>query len=344
MDGLARSGWRSILAAPGGGPLAGRARQAGFDVRPVRALGDLDAGALGRILGICRAIRPGLVHAHTARAHALAVTAARLAGVPARVVTRRTELGMKRHWLSRAKYRSGVSHYIAISRRVAESLAAGGVDPARVTVVYSGVPMPRVEGDPAVARQEARRRLGLPAGGFVGGFVGALTREKGADLALEAWARLTSPHRLIVVGDGPERGKLTARTRQADLAGRVTWTGFVDDVAPIWPALDILVAPSRHEGLGTAVIQAMGAGVPVVAAAVGGLTEVVEDGRTGRLTPPDDPAALAARIDELAASSVERERLARAGRERAAEYSVERMVAGTRAVYETLLASPGLEN
>lgn len=344
MEGLGRSGWRPVLAAPENAPLARRARGAGMEVRPMTARGDLDAFALGRLTTLCRSIRPAVVHAHTARAHALAVTAARLAGVSARVVTRRTELGVRPHWFSRAKYRSGVSRYLAISRRVAESLIAGGVDPARVTVVYSGVPAAGPAGDPVADRLEARRRLGLPAGGFVGVFVGALTREKGADLALEAWSRLEAPATLVVVGDGPERERLAERAARPDLAGRVLLAGFQEELARLWPAFDLLVAPSRHEGLGTAVIQAMGAGVPVIVAAVGGLMEVVEDNRTGRQVPPDDPESLARVVEELRTSEVNRSRLARAGRGRAADFSVERMVSGTRAVYESLLGAPDAES
>jgi glycosyltransferase involved in cell wall biosynthesis len=115
--------------------------------------------------------------------------------------------------------------------------------------------------------------------------------------------------------------------------------GFVDEIHDAMAGLDILLHPSKAEGLGTAVIDAVALGVPPVAFRVGGLPEVIEDQRSGLLVPAGDVAAFANAIDRLVRDEDLRRNLAAAGPERAAEFSVERMVRGTEAVYESVLAA-----
>jgi glycosyltransferase involved in cell wall biosynthesis len=163
-----------------------------------------------------------------------------------------------------------------------------------------------------------------------------LVPQKGLDIALEALARLQNERAVLVVaGDGPERGRLVELARRLGVGDRVLLPGRAGDVGPLLERASLLVHPARWEGFGLVLLEAMLAGRAVVATEVSAIPEVVVDGETGLLVPPDDPQALARAIDRLLSDDGERERLGNAGRERAhAEFSVERMAARTAAVYE----------
>jgi glycosyltransferase involved in cell wall biosynthesis len=148
--------------------------------------------------------------------------------------------------------------------------------------------------------------------------IAALRRKKGHDVLLRAFADLggESVH-LEFVGSGPEEPALQGLARELGVATRVEFRGFLDRAATLHSlaAADIVVLPSRHEPFGIAAIEGMMAGRPVVAAAVGGLTEIITDGQDGVLVPPDDPAALAAALRRLLDDANLRARLGAAGRQ-----------------------------
>jgi glycosyltransferase involved in cell wall biosynthesis len=173
-------------------------------------------------------------------------------------------------------------------------MARHGVPAARVRVVPNGVPAARCPVPTAEDRAAARARFGVPDGAAVVGFVGALTAEKCVGAAIAAVGRLPGVH-LVVAGDGPERGALAARAT-AEAPGRVAFVGVVPGARPVLAASDVLVLPSRTEGMPGVLIEAGLSGVPVVASTVGGVPEVVADGETGVLVPPGDADALAAAL------------------------------------------------
>jgi glycosyltransferase involved in cell wall biosynthesis len=156
-----------------------------------------------------------------------------------------------------------------------------------------------------------------------------LAPQKGVDVAIRALAELGGGHTLVVLGEGPQRAALERLA--ADLGVRVHMPGRVPDVAAWLRRADVYVQPSRWEGFGLGVLEAMHAGLPVVATAVSSLPELVVDGETGLLVPVDDPAALAAALERATPEQ------GAAGRERArAEFSVERMTSKHVTLYERL--------
>jgi len=337
LEGLRARGHEQELAAWPDGPLAVAARSAGFTVVGIPIRGDLDVAAAGAIAARARTFRADVVHAHTAHAHGAGMIGARIARTAVRVVTRRVVLPVGVSPWSRLKYRDPAVRYVAISGAVAAALAAGGVDPKRVRVVYSGVPVDGVpRADDPEARRAARNRLGIAEDAFTAGVVGALTREKGQETAIEAIASLPAGTRLVLVGDGPERDALAERARSLGAADRVMFAGFREDAAGLWPAFDVALAPSRHEGLGTAVLEAMAAGVPVVAAAIDAFREVLDDGAAGVLFDPGDAAGLARAAASVRGNGEMRHRVIGAGLERVKRYSIDNMVRGTESVYTDL--------
>jgi len=153
-------------------------------------------------------------------------------------------------------------------------------------------------------------------------FVGRLTTQKGVDVLLRAWAQLAEPRELILVGDGAERPSLEALASELKL-DHVTFTGSTNDVRSYLQQADLFVLPSRSEGIPNALLEAMACGLPVVASAVGGIPDVVQDGESGLLVPSEDVPALAAAIRRLLADSDLRHKMGQKARQRVvSDYSL----------------------
>jgi glycosyltransferase involved in cell wall biosynthesis len=180
----------------------------------------------------------------------------------------------------------------------------------------------------------ARARLlgafALDADAIVVGVAAQLIPRKGHLFLFDALAALAHRHpalRVICVGRGPLARTLERRIAARGLEGCVRLAGFRADWPALLPGLDLLAHTPEREGLGLAVLEAMSAGVPVVATAVGGIPDAVTDGVEGRLVPASDPGALAAALEHLIVSAHARRRFGRAGRIRAcAEFSIDAMV------------------
>lgn len=216
---------------------------------------------------------------------------------------------------------------VVLTGRAADAVRTDGVPADRVHTVPSGFDpalFARTHGD--VLRGTPRPRIG---------YVGRLAPQKRPDVLVEAFGRMRERAWLVVVGDGPDRGLVERLVAASPARHRITLAGFVPhgDVPAVLGALDVLVLPSAYEEMGSVLTEAMAAGLPVVASAVGGIPEVVGHGTTGLLVPPADPGALAAELDRLVADPGLRERLAAGARERAGDYAWPRLAARVEAVY-----------
>lgn len=327
--GLKKSGDDSLIVAQPRGPLAARARAAGLPVSTVRMPSEWNPAAVRRVRLLIRDQVPDIVHAHDARGHAVALLA--LATLPRRerpplVVTRRVVFPPRS---VRLKYGIRVAKLIAISRAVRDSMVAAGIAAKRISVVYSGVPAPSVD-----ARRDWRKECHWPANSIICGVVGAMTSEKGVAEVTEVARRLPADAareaRLVLIG-----GERADRSTMGGI--EVHRPGFIDDVHEAMAGLDVLWHPSSSEGLGTAVIDAMALGIPPIAYATGGLPELIEDRVNGLLAPAGDAPSFAAAAASLIRDGSLRSRLSAAGPARSALFGVERMVEGTRAVYEEVL-------
>jgi L-malate glycosyltransferase len=171
--------------------------------------------------------------------------------------------------------------------------------------------------------------------------VGRLVPKNGIPDLLDAWARVAVTHpraRLWIAGDGMQRAELERRAGAMSPATRPRFLGLRDDLDRLLPQCSLLVQPSWFEGLSNAILEAMAAGLPVVATAVGGSPELVQHGRTGLLVPLRDPAALADAIATVLDDPERGMEMGALGRQRVAEhFSIEQMVRSTEALYERLL-------
>jgi glycosyltransferase involved in cell wall biosynthesis len=180
--------------------------------------------------------------------------------------------------------------------------------------------------------------LPRPVSGPIIGTIGRLAPQKGQDVLLTALRALPGVT-AVLVGDGPDREKLQAMARDLGVEDRVLMPGWLEDPRAWLPAFDVFVLPSRVEGLPLAIIEAMLASRPVVAASVDGIPEEVLDGRTGILVPPEDPGTLAEAVGSLLDDPDRRERMGQEGRRFAADsFSVEGMVAAYESLYDELLS------
>lgn len=256
---------------------------------------------------------------------------------PPHVVSRRVEMPVGRGPFGGWKYRHGAEAYIAVSGRVRESLLNAGVPAACVTVVPDGIDLGQLSARraPACVRDE----FSLDAGVRVVGNIAALTEEKSqADLLRAAVSVLAarSDVRFFLVGEGVCRARLERLARELSISDRVVFTGFRNDALDLLGMFDVFVMSSRHEGLGTSIMNAQAAGVPVVATRAGGIPEIVEDGASGLLVPPGDPESIAAAILRMLADEGLRRRCTAGAQERARGYDYHGMVYNTLDVYRRL--------
>ncbi|MBM3223808.1 MAG: glycosyltransferase family 4 protein, partial [Candidatus Tectomicrobia bacterium] len=209
-----------------------------------------------------------------------------------------------------------------------------GIPPQRVQTVYSGVDLQRFQAVPAAPPL-------FPMGTRVIGTVGHLAGQKGQRYLLEAFALLTRTEPeigLVIAGDGALRGPLEAQAAALGITHQVCFTGFRRDILELTQSFDLFVFASYLEGLGTAILDAMALGKPVVATRAGGIPEAVQEGVTGLLVPPRDPSALAEALRYCLRHPVQARRFGEAGRARVERsFTVEQMVRGTLQVYATML-------
>jgi glycosyltransferase involved in cell wall biosynthesis len=307
-----------------------------------------DLRALGELLALFRRERPELVHTHTSKAGFLGRLAARLARVPLIVHTPHGHVFYGGYYgsartaafvrLERLAARWTDRIIVLTPRGAEEHLARGVGRPQQYVAIPSGVDTGRLRAR-APGRHAARRALLLPPEAPVVVGIGRLVPVKGFDLLVEA-CPMIGGLRVLLVGDGPERAALEARARALGVTARLTIAGTQADVAPYLAAADLLAAPSRNEGMGRVIVEAMALGVPVVGAAVGGIPSVLDGGRYGVLVPPEDPAALGRALGELLQDPGRRAKLGQAGRARAEEFTVDVMTGRLVELYRSLGPSP----
>jgi glycosyltransferase involved in cell wall biosynthesis len=337
--GLVARGHRSLLAAPPGSPLLARAADAGVDAVALGARGEWDLAAARRVARQSKGFGATVLHAHTAHAAGLATLATLCGATPAIVAARRVSFGLRHPFLGRLKYSWRVARVIAVSEAIRSSLVAQGLDARKVVTVHSGIDPGRfAAGD----RARGRRALlsAWPPDAWLVGTAGHLAAHKGMDLFLEAAALAsgTLPQaRFVVIGEGEKRRELEERASRLGLQGKVLFAGFRDDMPDALKALDLFVLAS-HSGEGSPAVlkEAMAASTPVVATALDGVEEIIEDAKHGLLTPPGDAQALARAMGILTEDASLRARLAAAARERVRDFTLERMVERTEAVYDAI--------
>jgi glycosyltransferase involved in cell wall biosynthesis len=320
------------------GPFYDQLRQAGVPFERARSPRDVDPLLAAALIRAVRRERPDVVHTHLVHADVYGALAA-LAGRVALVSTKHNDDPFRVGPFRRVErlITRRASTVVCITAALARfNEERVGLPAAKLEVIHYGLDeLPAAWGPPGGPA--------LPVGARVLLAVARLEHQKGLDVAIEALARLLPAHPgavLVVLSQG---GRLERELRDLaearGVSGSVFLAGSVGDVADWLSRAELLVHPARWEGFGLAVLEAMLAGLPVVATNVSAIPEVVLDGHTGMLVPPDDPEQLAAALDTLLSDRERARALGAAGHERArALFSVEQMAARTIEVYERALA------
>jgi len=338
LQGLRARGHECLLLAPHG-PLLERAQAAGIAARAWRPWVEWDLGAGFAVLRALAAARADIAHCHSAHAHVPGVLAARLARVPV-VVSRRVDFEVARNPLSAFKYRMPVDRYLCISRGVIAAMERSGVPSARLALVPSGVALASGAPPEPGAAPGLRAEIRAAADAIVIGTVAALAPHKNhADLARAAAIvlRARPDVHFVWVGEGECRGALERQIEALGIGGRVHLLGFREDARALLAQFTVFALASYLEGLCTSLLDAESLGVPVVATAVGGIPEVVDDGRTGRLVPGRNPEALAAALIEVLRDPAAARRRADLARETVRAFGADNMVERTLQEYDGVL-------
>ena len=292
-------------------------------------------GEMRRFARWCRTRQIAVVHTTELYSNVFGLAAAALSWVPVRIANRR-EINPDKSTVQLLTQRTAYAfadRIVANSRAAADRLRREGVRGRKIVVVPNGI-----DGT-AFDDREPRRVLRRVI------TVANLRREKGHDVLIDAAAivlRRFPDATFECVGDGPERAALAARADAAAISYAFSFAGYVHDVPARLAAADVFVLPSRSEAFPNAVLEAMAAGMPVVASAVGGVPELVDDGRTGLLAVADDPPALADRLCHVMADAGLGARLgAAARREALGRYSFDRMVGSFESIYLSELQRRG---
>lgn len=359
--GLRDRGWETLLAF--GSVEAGELEidLAGLDLpiaripglhRAIRPRDDLRAAAA--IAGLIRRFRPDVIHTHLSKAgllgRALAVATSRAvrvhtfhgnvfggyfgSGATSAVVASERLLG------------AITDVVVAISASQAEELIAYRIAPRRrIAVVPLGLPLERFIAVRSLdARAMARARLDISADEIVTVAVGRLVAVKRMDRLIDAFAEVARAEpraRLYLVGDGPERPGLEARVVAAGASGQILFAGWSLDPSVWYAAADVVALTSDREGTPLALIEAAAAGRPVVCTDVGGVRDIVDDGRSGFVVAPDSLPDLVDRLRLLVREPDTRGRMGEAATQRAGRYAASRLVDDLDELYRTALRARG---
>ncbi|WP_146414331.1 glycosyltransferase family 4 protein [Crateriforma conspicua] len=312
-----------------GGPRLADLQYAGIPVTLIGKRFKADPTALWRLKKALQEFRPDVAHTWIFAANSFGRAAAILAGVPSVVASERCVDPWK-GWRHLAIDRALAKRSDAIttnSQGVVDFYAGHGIDANKFVVIPNGIP-PRQVDD--IDRDEALNRLGIDPNRRIILAVGRLWPQKRyRDLiwAAELVATVREDTTLVIIGDGPQRGELLRHRDAVTRPDRVWFAGQRDDVAQLLPHADVFWIASEYEGQSNAVIEAMQAGVPVVASNIPGNVDLVVHGETGWLVKLGDTADFARQTLALLDDSQEAERLGAAGRQRIEqEFTVESMV------------------
>jgi starch synthase (maltosyl-transferring) len=340
--GLDRSCWEpAVCSLAPLGAMAERLKGAGIAVHSLSARRAWHAPfAVLRLTRLLSRFRPALVHTFLFHANSIGRLAARLAGAPPVVSCIRVAEKRYRHHLIIENLTCRLSGMIVcVSQAVADFTRRRSHVPAmRLAVIPNAVDAL----DEPAGGTVARSVLGAPPHALAAVYVGRLDPQKGVDVLLQAIARAQQslPHlHVSLAGSGPEQESLIKMARQLNVDSRTHFLGWRDDVCNLLKAADLFVMPSRWEGMPNAVLEAMAAGLPVIATRAEGSAELVRDGQTGKLVAIDDPDELAAAMVSLGNDPAMRRRYGQNGQEVARrEFSIDRMIAQYVALYESLLS------
>jgi glycosyltransferase involved in cell wall biosynthesis len=280
-----------------------RASESGFTIHRLGYDFPRLLSALRELIRVLRGWKTDLVCCHGYKANLVGALACRRLGIPAIAVSRGWTGQSRRVRLYEALDRRvlrWMSKVVCVSHAQAAKVREAGVPDSRITVIHNAIQPGRFANPRPEYRDRLRALFPVPPAQIVGS-AGRLSPEKGFDVLVDAAAEMNAPSGsvgFVLFGDGPMHESLTEQIRKRGLGGRFVLAGFHDDLDAYLPHLDLFALPSYTEGLPNVILEAFASGVPVVATAVGGTPEIVDDGVCGWLVPPGQPRRMAERMTD----------------------------------------------
>lgn len=334
--GLRKLGARVLILCQPDSRLAVRAQENGIEVRMVKMRKSFDLSAIWQIMRVIREERVDIVNTHSGRDSILAGIAGRLSSKkPVIVRTRHLALPIT----SKFTYSVLPHMVVAVSEYVRQYLVSLGIPAERVTTVTTGVNLSRF--DPAAEAGTLKQELKLDEHCLLVGTVAILRFKKGHHVLLEAIPKILAavPNAIFVfAGDGPQHENLSKAIEEKNLTQHVLLLGLRRDIPQVLESIDLFVLPTLEEALGTSFLEAMAMKKPVIGTRVGGVPEVIHEGKNGLLVNPGDPEDLANAVIRLLKSPDLAKSMGEQGRTFATtEFTVDRMCLRMHELYQTLL-------
>lgn len=317
--------------------------QKGWPHHPLPMASSADLRSGWQLKKLCKTHRVYLVHAHSSHGHGTAFTAYLLGNRTPVVLTRRVDFEVGKNWLSRYKYTFPRLKRIAcVSKAIQNIVDRGTQSPERTTTIYSAIDSDRFL--PHIGSDYLRQKYRLALGTTLIGNTSALAPHKDyftfADTAEHYLQNHGRDVRFFVIGEGAKEAEIKDYVARRQLDEYFIFTGFLKNIEQVLPSLDIFLMPSKTEGLGTSVIDAFAAKVPVVATRAGGIPELVRHMETGLLAEIGDAASLADHLAHLQQDPELRDRLVAKAHEYSLEFDTSQMARRYHHLYQATLSAP----
>lgn len=338
LVGLSPNRFRPLLVCRPGSKIGQEAQSRGIVVEWVKMRGNFDPWAVFQLMNLIQRHRVDIVHTHSSADSWMSSVAAKLSP--------------RRPWVVRTRHLSCSIRNRLIYRWMADRVITVGESTRKYMVHEKGIPKDKIitiptgvdleKFNPRRVKKDFRNEMAIPANAPVLGTVAVFRRLKGHVYILRAMKEILSFYpdaKLLLVGEGPQEENLRRTMEELGVGKAVILPGYREDVERLLQAMDVFVFPSLQEALGTAIIEAMAMEKPVVASRVGGIPEIVEDGKTGFLVNPEDVQGIAERVLFLFGNPALAESMGKAGRRVVEEhFDTRQMVERIEKLYEWLLA------
>lgn len=306
----------------------------GFSVNPIVGF---------QLKKLCKQLEIQVVHIHDAHSHTFAYISALVGNAVPLVLSRRVDFPVQNNSFSYKKYNHpSIKKIIAISQAVQDILAPAIEDVSKLTVVSSGIDLEKFQ---QVNRGILREELQLGKNDKIITNIAAIAPHKDYFTFVDTAAIVLKRHPetifLIIGADGGEQEQITAYIQEKQLQTKILLLGFRKDIPAILPEIAVFLFTSKEEGLGTSLLDALAAGVPIVATQAGGIPEIIQSGKNGLLAPIGDAQKLANQVSTLLCESNLAAQYVQAGKETVKQFSKKEMARKTYQVYQEVESEMG---
>ncbi|MCC5814982.1 MAG: glycosyltransferase [Leptospira sp.] len=336
--GLKKAKVPQIIMAQPNSPLAEKARNAGIEVVEFLMRSEFDWKAIKKIRELVDTHKVHIVHTHTSHAHSLAFFAKKKKDNWKLIVARRVDFRINKSRFSLWKFQSNlIDMVVGVSRYIQRNLISDGMNPTKTLTIHSGIDISKFK--KLSSKETLRKELDLDKKTLVIGIVAALVDHKDYPTFIQSIAKIKTnqPFVALVLGEGSLKNKLLSQVEDLGIQDRIQFLGFREDVNDFYGLFDIFCLSSKEEGLGTSILDAMAAGLPIVATKAGGIPEMVIHEKGGYLSEVGDSESLAQNFSFLLENASLRKKMGSFNQDRVEKFSYETTVKKTIQLYYSYL-------